>query len=314
MRSPKLIACIMLIFSIFNFGPFAHLALGQHNDPQTANTQPSEQESIRMETTVVTVHTTVLDSNQRYVKGLTKENFKIFEGNVEQEIKYFDNGVIPRSIGIVLDVSGSMTSEKIEQAKKAMEVFKRYLGEKDEFFIVLFGKQVYRISDFTKDIGSAVNVLAVKPGGGTALYDAVYEASEYLVHNAHNPRRVLVLISDGQDNASRRSFGEIKKLIREYDMLLYTFLTPAHDDPFYRQGYAIMQELAELTGARMFDSGDMEENFSTLALETSAQYTLGYEVDSPKHDGKWHQIKVKVVSALAKHLHIRFKSGYVDRK
>jgi len=193
--------------------------------PQT--TPPStnqEPQSFKFRTGVelVNVNATVSDQSGRFVSGLTAQDFRVFDDEHPQNVTHFSAERVPVSLGILLDTSGSMEGEKIEAARAALNRFLNLLGDpKDEVFIYRFDNRPQLIQGWTYDKRTAGEALyRAQPHGSTAMYDAVEEAM-YLLQQAHNRKRALVIISDGNDTNSRTDVFTIKQMIRESEVLVY---------------------------------------------------------------------------------------------
>jgi len=171
---------------------------------------------------LVNVTATVTDDDGRFVSGLRKEDFTVYDNGVRQEVSYFSNERVPVSLGILLDTSGSMTEDKIATARKAIDRFiYDLLGDEDELFFVEFASRPRLRQQWTKNrqlISRAVE--RVRPSGGTAMYDAVAEALP-LATAGQNRKKALLVISDGNDADSQTSVGELRQLIRESEVLVY---------------------------------------------------------------------------------------------
>jgi Ca-activated chloride channel homolog len=188
----------------------------------TLAAQNQEGFSFRSGVELINVTTTVTDQDGRFVPGLRKEDFTIFEDGVRQEVSQFSNERVPVSLGIVLDTSGSMTPDKMSSARSAIDRFVYdLLGKDDELFFMEFANRPDLVQDWTTDrraISRAVG--RVNPAGGTAMYDAVADAVP-LANEGKHPKKALLVISDGNDTNSSLSVGELRQLIRESEVLVY---------------------------------------------------------------------------------------------
>jgi len=180
-----------------------------------------QQQSLKIDVDLVMVNATVTDSENRLVTDLKPENFQVFEDKVEQSIRYFSTEVAPLSLGIVFDVSHSM-EKKIDFAREAAATFLEAGTPDDEYFLVEFNNRAKITEDFTTDISRLRDQLAfVPPAGTTALYDAVYLGLSK-VKKGRNPKKALLLITDGEDNHSRYSRGDIREFARESDVQIFS--------------------------------------------------------------------------------------------
>ena len=169
-------------------------------------TDARPQRSVKIDVDLVLVNSTVTDSGGRSVTGLDRNHFHVWEDNVEQAIQYFSTEEVPVSVGIVFDMSGSKNG-KISIARDAVMTFLKTGSPNDEYTLVEFNNRPQVVQDFTSDIIEVQNRIAlVSPSGWTALYDAVYLGMQQL-RRAHNPRRALLLITDGEDNHSHYTFS-----------------------------------------------------------------------------------------------------------
>jgi Ca-activated chloride channel family protein len=171
---------------------------------------------------LINVNATVTDDNGRFVSGLRKDDFTVYEDGKQQEVTHFSSERVPVSLGILLDASGSMTSDKMASARAAIERFIfELLGENDELFFVEFANAPRVTQQWTTDRRSISRALArVNPGGGTAMYDAVAEAIPF-AEAGQNQKKALLVISDGNDTNSTVGVGELRQLIRESEVLVY---------------------------------------------------------------------------------------------
>jgi Ca-activated chloride channel homolog len=272
---------------------------------------------LRIKTDLVTLTLTVTDTYGRYVSGLTKNAFTVTDNNKEQDITYFSDSDAPVSIGILFDVSGSMSNEKIRKARKALERFISTSHPSDEYFLIAFNSRAQLLMDRTRD-GEAVlrKLTLVQPKNNTALYDAVYLGVERVTRGTHQ-KRALLVISDGQDNSSRYNFGEVRRLIKESDVVTYSVGIMDRSDAsssLGMQGQAFLDELSSVTGGKSFypqSDIEMDEIFERIALELRHQYSIGYTPKDFQPDGKWRKVKVKVKPPRGlPRLTVRAREGY----
>ena len=272
---------------------------------------------INVKTDLVTLTLTVTDLYGRYVSGLTKNAFSVFDNNQEQEVTFFSDSDAPVSVGILFDVSDSMSGEKIGKARKALERFINTSHPSDEYFLIAFNEKAQLLLDRTRDGESVLQKLTlVKPNGSTALYDAVYLGAEKVTRGSHQKKAMLV-ISDGQDNSSRYNFGEVRRLLKESDVVTYGIgITDGRDagSATGMQGQAFLDELSSVTGGKSFypqTDVEMDEIFERIALELRHQYSIGYLPNDFKTDGKYRKVKVKVKPPRGlPRLTVRGREGY----
>jgi Ca-activated chloride channel family protein len=264
---------------------------------------------------LVLVPVTITDPMNRLVTGLERENFQIFENKERQEIRHFASEDAPISLGVIFDVSGSM-SNKIDRAKEAVVEFFKTANPQDEFFVVSFSDQPELLSDFTNSVEDIQSrMVLASPKGRTALMDAIYLAVAKL-RNAKYDRKALLIISDGGDNHSRYTEGEINSLIKEADVQIYAIglfdQIPRTEEE--RMGPALLAEVTDITGGRTFtidNPNELPDVATKIGIELRNQYVLGYRPTKPVHDGKWHKIKVKLNPPKGlPPLHVYAKTGY----
>ncbi|HLL75797.1 MAG TPA: VWA domain-containing protein [Pyrinomonadaceae bacterium] len=265
---------------------------------------------------LVTVNVTLTDSYGRYVTGLGKEAFSIFDNKEEQQITHFSDDDAPVSMGVVFDVSGSMGKEKLGRARDALRHFIDTSHGGDEYFLIGFNSRAQLLMDRTRDSDAMLSKLTfVEAKGNTALYDACYLGLERVTRGTHQ-KRALLIISDGQDNASRYSFGELRRLLKETDVLIYAVGIVERNNPgtLDMGGQALLDELASVSGGRAFfpeTAAEMNEIFERIAIELRHQYSIGYKPSNFMNDGKWRRIKVKVNPPRGlPRLFVRAKEGY----
>jgi len=258
-------------------------------------------QSVHIDVDLALVNVTVTDPYDRVVTGLAPDNFRVFENNVEQEIRYFSSEDVPISIGVIFDLSGSMAN-KIGKAKEATLQFFKTANPQDEFFLVSFNDRAELISAFTDSADDLQSRLLSASGKGrTALLDAIYLGLSEM-RSARNNKRALLIISDGGDNNSRYHEKDIKRLVREANTQLYSI---GIFDPFGNRsrtpeelnGPALLNEVTELSGGRAFsveNINDLPDIASKIGSELRNQYTLGYRPSDKSHDARWRKIKIKL--------------------
>ena len=231
---------------------------------------------------------------------MQREHFQIFEDRVEQEIQYFSAEDVALSVGIIFDVSGSMKS-KMSVARDAAVTFLKTGSPQDEHFLIPFGSTARIAHDFTSDIASLQNQLIFTPAQGmTALFDAVYLGLEK-VREGTNPKKALLMITDGQDNRSRYTFRNVREFVKESDVQVYAIgIVDTYGRSqlaMGRSGRALIQELTEETGGRSFFPNsvyELEDITTKIAIELKNQYVIGYTSTNSDTDGDWREIQVKI--------------------
>jgi Ca-activated chloride channel family protein len=255
-------------------------------------------ELIRMNVDMVLVPVTITDPMNRLVTGLEQEDFQIYENNGQQQIRTFACEDAPVSIGIIFDLSGSMTS-KLIRARESILQFIKTANPQDEFFVIGFNDRPELIEDFTSSVEDIQARLAtVRSGHRTALLDAIYFGLDKMKEARHE-RKALLVVSDGGDNRSRYTEGELRAQVRESDVEMYAIgiFDPYAATPEERTGPQLLNDLSEETGGRLFrvddlaEMGDIAEKIST---ELRNQYVIGYRPKDLTRDGKWRKVKVKL--------------------
>lgn len=264
---------------------------------------------------VVLVPVTVADSMDRMVAGLDKGNFELFEGGSRQEIRYLSSEDAPISLGVIFDTSGSM-ADKIEKSRQAVVEFFRTANPQDEFFLINFSDRPELLVDYTSSVEEIQSRLPFAIAKGrTALLDAIYLGVSKM-RSARNEKKALLIISDGGDNRSRYTEGEIKSLVRESDVQLYAIgLYDAFPRTMEEQaGPALLTEMAEVTGGRSYavdNPNDLPGVATKIGFALRNQYVLAYRPTNPVHDGKWRKIKVKLLPPKGlRSLRVYAKTGY----
>jgi Ca-activated chloride channel family protein len=268
--------------------------------PAPAPPAKSPSKPIRADVDLVLVNITVTDPYDRLVTGLEQENFRVFEDNIEQEVVHFSSEDVPISIGVVFDMSGSM-ADKIDKSRLAAVQFFKTANPQDEFFLVSFNDRAQLIDPFTNNIDELQNRLMFAPARGrTALLDAIYLGLSQM-KTASNTKKALLIISDGGDNHSRYSEGEIREFMKESDIQLYAIgiYDPAASrrTPEEMQGPSLLTELTEMSGGRTFaveNLNDLPDIATKISMELRNQYVLGYKPGNHTRDGKWRKVKVKL--------------------
>jgi len=271
---------------------------------------------------VVLVNATVTDSQGHYVAKLKQGGFRLWEDRIEQKIEYFASEDISQTVGILFDVSGSM-HDKITVAQEAAMKFLQMGKRDDEFFLIQFNDRAELSRDFTSNFARLEKQLVTASAeGNTALYDAIYLGLQK-VRAAHNPRKALLLITDGEDNWSSYSLSEVKEFLKESDAQLYAIGIETWDshrsmrpderrDP--RIARMVLNELSDISGGRAFFAtsvADLDDICTRIAIELQSQYVLGFISTNTNKDGKWRKISLKVEPAKnSPRLYVRAKRGY----
>lgn len=269
--------------------------------------------TVRVDVDLVVVKASVTDPLNRNVTGLNAEHFQIFEDRVEQQITHFAQEEAPISVGIIFDISGSM-KENIVSARNSVIRFLQSGNKQDEFFLVTFNQQTALVQDFTRESTNIQNQVALRsPGGRTAVYDATYLGLEKM-KEAQNDKNALIIITDGEDNSSRYTFGEVKEYAKELDVQIYAI----GERGKLGYGSSIIQDLVSLTGGRAYfpnNFNELDYYCDLIHAELRNQYVLAYFSTNKVRDGRWRKLRVKLKppEGLPKLL-VRSKEGYYPPK
>lgn len=266
------------------------------NGPPRDSSEPT----IRVTADFVLVPVTVTENSGKPVLGLDKRDFALTDEKALQDIVSFSHENASVSIGIVFDLSGSMTN-KIAKARSAVREFLRYIEVQDEVFLVTFSDRAQQRTEFASDDTAVLNeLLFAQPNGNTALFDAVAIAVRAM-RKARNDRRVLLVVSDGEDNHSRFSERELRRVVEETEILIHAL--GIHDrGPGMRDtgGPQILADLAKMTGGEhhmVGDAGELPGLAAKMGLSLHDRYLLGYRPTPPAVPGKWRRI-LRVEMAL----------------
>ncbi len=270
--------------------------------PAAAKEAPGPRSNIRVDTNLVLINVTVTDPLNRFVTGLEKENFRLFEDKIEQKLSTFASEDAPLSVGLVFDTSGSMGS-KLAKSRQAVAQFFKTANPEDQFFLVQFNDRPELTQDFTHNLEEIQNRLTfTQAKGRTALLDGVYMALNKM-KKAQNPRKALLIISDGGDNSSRYTESEIKNLVREADVQIYAIgifepISARGRTPEELMGPGLLTEISEQTGGRHFaveNLNELPDVAAKIGIELRNQYIIGYSPINQNRDGKYRKVQVKLV-------------------
>ncbi len=278
--------------------------------------------TIRIDTTLVLIPVNVTDQLNRFVKDLDKEHFKIFEDGVEQQIKQFSSEDAPLSVGIVFDTSGSMGS-KLQVSRRAVAAFLKLANPEDEFFLITFNDRPRLVQPFTNSTEEIQNKLSfVASKGSTAMLDGIYLAMATM-KKARNPRKAILIISDGGDNSSRYTQTEVRNAVREADVQMYAIGIFEEDvrrgggggrTPEEVGGPGVMTRMAQETGGRHFaveNLAELPDVAEKIGIELRNQYVLGYTPKNLARDGRFRRIRVTVAAIRnAPKMKAFFRLGY----
>lgn len=279
-------------------------------------------QTLRVETTLVVVPVAVTDKGNRFVVGLEKQNFKLYEDGVEQKIAQFSGEDVPLSIGILVDTSASMGS-RFATSRQAVAEFLKTMNAADEAFLEDFNDQSTVAVGFTRTFDEITGKLAtVTPEGTTALLDAV-DLGVTTMKSARNPRKALLLVSDGGENSSHYRAEDVKEAIQKADVQVYAM---GVFDPMSRllgmtsggvPGPAFLADLCEQTGGRVYAAGSysaLPTVARRIGIELRNQYVLAYTPLKHERGGEYRKLEVKVSppDGIAD-LKVRWRAGYYAR-
>jgi Ca-activated chloride channel family protein len=284
-------------------------------EPRLCHTGP-----LRVEVDLVLVPVTVTDSLNRPVTGLQREDFKVFESNQQQQIRYFSTEEPPISVGLLLDTSKSMANKFVTE-RAAVEEFFKNANPQDDYFVLTFSDQPRLVTPpLTQSIDEIQQELAADiPNGHTALLDAIYLAIARM-QSARYQRRALLIISDGGDNHSRYGLKDIRILVQEANVEVYAI--GIFDSTFFRSFEELMggrwlREITDVTGGKTVAAAGLEkvpQIAADISRQMRNQYVLGYRPRNTPRDSKWRKIKVQVTaSAQAPPVQTHYKKGYLRR-
>lgn len=273
---------------------------------------------MRVDSSLVLIPVHVTTPLGTSVTDLRKENFQLFEDNGEQTITHFAKDDASLSIGILLDASGSM-SNKTQKCSEAAAVFLKSANPGDEFFLVEFNDKARLTVPFTTDTAEIyARVLNARPVGRTSLLDAIHLAAVQM-KKAHNLRKALLIISDGGDNCSRHNARETRTAMLESDVQVYALgifgrSHPGRPTQEEENGPILLGDLAEQTGGRLYRVDRLQDLPSVseqIGNQLRNEYLLGYSSTNPIKDGKYRQIKLRLLAPLeAPNLRAYYRRGY----
>lgn len=265
----------------------------------------AQQGSLRVNANLVLIPVLVTDPYQRPVMGLLKSDFHLFESGVEREITQFFTEEAPISIGIVFDSSASM-KPKMEASRKAIVEFLKLSMPGDEFFLLKFSDRPESVCGFTTDVDYLESSLSsLQPHGWTALFDAIYLGVNQMKRAART-RKVLLVLSDGEDNNSRYAERELTSFVEEADVRVFSISIQERSKS--------LEAIADETGGRAYRVRKLDELpdlVSKISAELHSQYVLGFTPAEKTIDGKYRKVKVEVARKEGRPpLHTSWKQGY----
>lgn len=275
---------------------------------------------------LVVMHTSVYDKNGSFVSGLTKDDFKVYEDGIEQKISSFSQEDVPLSLGLLIDLSGSMRS-RIDKVNNAALAFIRGSNPEDQVFLIGFNDEVELLQDYTNDIDEITDSLEdTIVSGGTALYDAIYLGVQK-AQKGTKPKKAIVVITDGEDKDSYYSLDEMVAKVQESDVQVFAvgFLSAVPDKGLFgrfsksaaEKARDALQRISEETGGKAFFPEDISEIgniVAEIAYELRNQYSIGFISSNSLRDGSWRRMKIRLEAKDASNLHVRHRRGYYAPK
>jgi Ca-activated chloride channel family protein len=279
---------------------------------QAADTPDNQSAVFRADTRLVVLHATVVDKSGHLVTNLPESAFQVYENGVQQHLKIFKREDIPVSMGLVIDNSGSMRDKRAKVEAAALALVKDS-NRQDEVFIVNFNDEAFLDKDFTNDIKDLQEGLArIDSRGGTAMRDAIRMSIDHLKEKAKKDKKVLVVVTDGNDNSSLISLESLVKTAQDSGVLIYTVgLLSEEERREAKRAKRALQALAEATGGEAFfpkELTEVDRIAHQVAHNIRNQYTLAYTPTNVALDGSFRQIKV-VASAPNRPV-VRTRTGY----
>jgi VWFA-related protein len=303
----------LLLFCVPGAGLFAQDTASGSNSKNSQSSNDQNRIKVRVE--LVNVLTTVTDKKNRLVTDLTKADFRIFEDGKPQDIRFFSRETdLPLRIGILIDASNSVRDRLRFEQEAAIDFLNIAVRpDKDLAFVVAFDVEPQMVQDYTDDIEKLSNAIrGLQAGGVTSLFDAVFSSckEKMLFFPPPEPylRRVMIIISDGQDNQSVHTREEALAMAQRAEVTVFTISTNRTGSE--GRGDKVLQRLADVTGGHAFfpfEAGDLAANFREIARELRNQYSLAYVSTNAAHDGTFRSITIQPVD---KNLRVRAKNGY----
>jgi Ca-activated chloride channel family protein len=285
--------------------------------------QPGEPVAAAGADGVVRLTVTVTDEKGRFVSGLGRQHFAVSEGKTAREIKFFDDADVPMSVGFLIDVSGSMRPQRVATARLVVGRFIQMSHPQSDYFIGEFNTRARALTDWTNDPTQLLEGLRGVASGGakgnTSLYDACAFALDRLAEG-HHPKRVLFIITDGQDNTSRTTFDELRRRVQATDVLIYAVGVVERNEPSSLSvgGQALLDELTATSGGFVFFPESDKEAMGVaerIAVELRHQYVVGFSAGEAGGAGKPKLRKVKIkVTPTSKEIgrvSVRSREGYL---
>ncbi len=290
-----------------------HLRLQEAQQDSQPKTNDNGVFVIRKDVDEVLLHATVIDDKQHIVTNLDKSAFSVFEDGKPQNIVSFRHEDIPVAIGIVIDNSGSMREKRAKVNQAALNLV-RASNRQDEVFVVNFNDEYYLDQDFTNDLLKLKEALEkIDAKGGTALYEAVVASADHLKRNAKLEKKVLFVVTDGEDNASRETLEQAVKQLQDENGPAVYAIGILGEEEHPKRAKRALEIIAQRTGGLAFfpkTLDEVDEISRSVARDIRNQYTIGYKPTNPKGAGGFRQIRVEAKVKGQRKLTVRTKSGY----
>jgi VWFA-related protein len=276
--------------------------------------------TLRTDAYEVRLNATVLDQSGRSVQTLSRDAFTVYEDGVLQTINSFRHEDLPVSLGLLIDSSGSMYDKRTAVDKAAVD-FVKLSNPEDEEFLVDFSWEAFIDQDFTNNIDKLQQGLSyIKSSGGTAIYDALVASADYLAKNAKHPKQVLLIVTDGEDNASTATLEQTIRRIQDLDgPVIYCVGLLFGDDTDKRESRharRVLETLAEQTGGAAYfpkSVKDVDAIAAEVAQDIRTQYTISYHSTKSPTLGGYREVHVEAKAKSFGRLSVRTRSGYYPR-
>jgi VWFA-related protein len=298
---------VLLLFVLAGYAGRQAPPANRDDDPESLR--------ILVDVALVVLHATVSDRKGGFVSNLGEQDFVVYEDGVPQRIRHFKNEDVPVTVGLVVDHSTTMRP-KLAEVAAATRTFVRSSNREDEMFVVNFNETVslglpgrIRFTDNTTELENAIT--SMPTGGQTALYDAIAKALEELQAGSRD-KKVLIVVSDGGDNASARTLAQVMNLAGQSSAVIYTIGVFDEENPDRNPG--MLKRLAQATGGEAFlpeQLSDVETICARIARDIRHQYTIGYVPINLSRDGAHHAIRVVARAKGLDRLSVRTRTGYI---
>lgn len=280
----------------------------------SAAQEPKGVPRFSVETKLVVLHATVMDKDKHLITDLARDNFKVFEDNVEQKIKDFKREDIPVSVGLLVDNSGSMR-DKRPRVNAAALTFVRTSNPSDEVFIVNFNDEAFLDKDFTSNLDELKEGLEkIDSRGGTAYYDAIQQSIDHVKDRGRKSKKVLLVVTDGEDNASRINLEQLVKYAQQTEVVVYTVgLLGEENNRSAKRARKAMEAVSDATGGAAFfpkELNEVEAVAVKIAHDIRNQYLITYTPSNEGTDGGYRSVTVKAAAQGKGKLLVRTRTGY----